>query len=159
MAPRFEPLTDRDIDELCGLIQEVMTEFGLDDAKDLKAELRSAANDTNRENLFLTLRDSDELVGCGALRVLLDDDKLGRVVELRRMYLRRSARGHGLGQALLEELLSRARRMGYDHCYLETAPQLVAATELYRRRGFEPLDAPLGKAGHCGCPDYFLLKL
>jgi len=46
------------------------------------------------------------------------------------------ARGHGIGQALLDECLRRARRDNTKLIALHTTPVMEAAQHLYRRAGF-----------------------
>jgi GNAT superfamily N-acetyltransferase len=47
------------------------------------------------------------------------------------------ARGHGIGQALLAECISRAERDDSGLIALHTTPVMQAAQHLYRRAGFE----------------------
>lgn len=76
----------------------------------------------------------DAALGCGALLQL----EAG-VGELKRMYVRPTARGRGVGAALLGELLARARSLGFGRLRLDTAPELLEAQSLYRRFGFAPI--------------------
>lgn len=48
-----------------------------------------------------------------------------------------AGRGHGIGQALLDECLARARRDGAPLMALHTTPLMAAAQKLYLRSGFE----------------------
>jgi GNAT superfamily N-acetyltransferase len=52
------------------------------------------------------------------------------------MYVRPSARGHGIGRAILERLLADARTIGYQVARLETAKFMSEAHALYRSLGF-----------------------
>lgn len=79
------------------------------------------------------------------------------VCELRKMYLLSEVRGKGGGRKMLEACLESARGAGYRRMYLETVQQMTRAAVLYTSYGFEPLDGPLGRTGHCGC-DRFLVK-
>lgn len=63
--------------------------------------------------------------------------------ELRKMYLRADARGHGLGKRLLARSLAFVRSRGGKRVELETASVLVEAIGLYTRAGFKPLHRPL----------------
>lgn len=60
------------------------------------------------------------------------------VVELRKMYLKSSARGKGLGKRLLIHAIGRARDLGFQRIELQTARVLEEALELYRKYGFRP---------------------
>ena len=78
----------------------------------------------------------DEPVGCVGLSAL--EPSIG---EVKRMYVRPSARRHGVGAALLEALLHQARHIGYRQLRLDTAPELTPAINLYERFGFRPIAA------------------
>lgn len=83
--------------------------------------------------LLVAMRDGDA-VGCGALRTIAPG-----VGEVKRMYVQPSARGQGVGEALLRALIAAAAAMGLERLRLDTAPELRAAQALYRRFGFTPI--------------------
>lgn len=88
-----------------------------------------------RGRLLLALHDN-EPAGCIALRPL---PSLGEhVCEMKRLYVRPSARGTGLGRLLVQRLLQEARETGYTLMKLDTdtAPKFAAAIKLYRSLGF-----------------------
>ena len=66
-----------------------------------------------------------------------------RTIELRKMYLRSSHRGRGLGTTLLEHALTEARRLGYARITLETASQLTTAIGMYTHAGFRPMSGTI----------------
>ena len=74
-----------------------------------------------------------EPVGMGALRPLSADE-----VEIKRMYVRPSARGQGVGRAILQRLVDDARALGYTAIRLDSAPFMHEAHALYRSFGFVP---------------------
>ena len=82
-----------------------------------------------RGRLFLA---GEDPVGCIALRPL-DEAGIG---EVKRLYVRPAARGTGLGQALVETILSHARAIGYRELRLDTADWMRDAVRLYTRLGF-----------------------
>ncbi len=49
-----------------------------------------------------------------------------------------AARGQGIGEALVNELLQIARQMGLDGVSLTCNPRRVEANALYRKMGFQP---------------------
>ncbi len=65
------------------------------------------------------------------------------VVELKRMYVRSSARQAGLGRAMLRELERRARQAARTRIVLETGTQQPEAIALYRSEGYHPIE-PFG---------------
>jgi len=79
--------------------------------------------------------------------------------ELVKMYLAPSARGSGLGRAMIEKSLAFAREAGYKQVYLETMPELKQALKVYAKFGFEYLEGPMGNSGHTGCSLWMLRSL
>lgn len=87
----------------------------------------------------------DKLAGCIALRKLEDS-----VCEMKRLYLRENARGHGLGNELIEKLIDEARRIGYKKMRLDTYPlKMGKAVTLYESHGFREI-APYYENPHEG---------
>ncbi|HMO32493.1 MAG TPA: GNAT family N-acetyltransferase [Lacibacter sp.] len=79
--------------------------------------------------------------------------------ELVKMYLRKEARGTGLGRQLIEHCLHWARENGYRRVYLETMPELKQALKVYELFGFTYLPGPLGNSGHFGCDRWMIRDL
>jgi len=59
------------------------------------------------------------------------------VPELRLLAVDTSVRGHGIGRALVEECIRRARQTGIDALGLHTSNSMQTAKSLYERMGFE----------------------
>jgi carbonic anhydrase len=57
-------------------------------------------------------------------------------MEIKRMFVRPDARGHGIGGQMLNMLLAEAEAAGYVRYRLSTHHELRAAQSLYRRTGF-----------------------
>jgi GNAT superfamily N-acetyltransferase len=70
-------------------------------------------------------------IGVGAVRGLTGD-----VAEIKRMYVDPAVRGLRVGAALLDRLLSEARRSGARVARLDTAGFMTEAQRLYQSRGF-----------------------
>ena len=75
----------------------------------------------------------DAIAGVGALRMLG-----GGVGEIKSMRTHPEHLGQGVGAAILDHILSEARRRGLARLSLETGsgPAFEAALALYRKRGF-----------------------
>jgi len=93
---------------------------------------------------FLVVFVDSQPLGCGAVR-LIDGD----TAELKRMFIALSARGKGLGRALLVALEDEARRLGAGRLVLETGPRQHAALAMYHSAGFREIP-PFGE--YVGAP-------
>jgi GNAT superfamily N-acetyltransferase len=84
--------------------------------------------------LFLAEYDG-QLAGCAALRQWQPG-----VCEMKRLYLRPSFRGKGLGRVIAETIIAQARNAGYQHMRLDTIePIMKDAVEMYRKLGFKEI--------------------
>jgi ribosomal protein S18 acetylase RimI-like enzyme len=86
-----------------------------------------------RGALLLAERDG-AIVGAVGLRDLGE----GRC-EMKRLYLRPTARGGGLGRRLAEAVIAEGRRLGYRAMRLDTLPTMDRALALYRAMGFNEI--------------------
>ena len=81
------------------------------------------------------------------------------ICELQKMYFLPETRGIGIGAEMMEVCLHSAKNFGYEKCYLETMPFMLAAQKLYKKAGFEYISAPMGSTGHDSCPVWMLKEL
>ena len=77
--------------------------------------------------------------GAAAAAVGLKDLGEG-ACEMKRLYARPAFQGLGLGRALCDELIERARQYGFRKMRLDTLKRLERAVALYRRYGFVEID-------------------
>jgi putative acetyltransferase len=134
----ISPAQSSDIDEVRELLREYAAalDFPLDfqGFDDELAGLPGAY--AGPRGALLMARDTDgRAAGCVALRPLD-----GKVCEMKRLYVRPTFRGTGLGRRLAESIVNEARRLGYERMRLDTVPGMEAAQELYRRLGFREID-------------------
>lgn len=90
-----------------------------------------AAYDGDRADMFVAF---DDGLAIGTVAVRYHDDG---TAELKRMYVRRAARGRRVADRLVEHVVSAARARGCDSVWLETLEGVMdPAIRLYRRHGF-----------------------
>lgn len=87
--------------------------------------------------VFFLTRYRNEPAGCGGIKFYADYG------EVKRMYVRPSHRGRGLGKVMLDHLAACARQQGINVLRLETGIYQVEAIGLYERYGFQRR-APFG---------------
>lgn len=109
------------------LVIDVIGEFGFGFDAVLDADL---ANPAAYYDAAWVLTDNNVVVGSVAIR------RVGREAELKRMYLRASYRGSGLGHRLLDTALDWARRHRLTAVVLQTIAEMDTARGLYEATGF-----------------------
>jgi putative acetyltransferase len=135
------------IPEDVGAIREIFAEYGESLGVDLSfqnfaEELRDLPEAyAEPAGVILVARRSDELVGCVALRPLGDG-----ACEMKRLYVRASQRGSGLGRQLAVAVIDHARQLGYGVMRLDTMTSMKSAIRLYDALGFKRC-APYRAAG------------
>jgi putative acetyltransferase len=77
-----------------------------------------------------------EAVACVALHAFE-----GTRAEMKRLYVQPRARGHGIGRAMIERIVSDATAIGYREIVLDTLPMMTEAQHLYATFGFVDIPA------------------
>jgi GNAT superfamily N-acetyltransferase len=85
--------------------------------------------------LLLACDNHGEPLGCVGLRPIKPDG----CCEMKRLYVVPTARGSGLGGALIEAIIAEAARIGYIEMRLDTLPGMRDAISLYTKAGFQPV--------------------
>jgi putative acetyltransferase len=84
---------------------------------------------------FLLARHNNEFVACAALRRFSSTD-----AEMKRLYVRPSARNQGLARQLALALVAEAKSLGYARILLDTLPTMHSAQSLYKSLGFQSIE-------------------
>jgi len=130
--------TPAEIDQARELFKEYETGLGISLCfQNFELELAELPGDYAPPDGRLMLAfDRGDLAGCVALR------KLGEgVCEMKRLFVRETSRGAGLGLKLTNHVIENARDIGYERMRLDTLPgKMDKAIELYRALGFKEID-------------------
>ena len=108
----------------------------------LQAAVTSALDATNGEEQRIVADDHGTLIGSvmlfpAATQAYAALASRSPAPELRLLAVAHEARGRGVGRALVEECIRRARESGATALGLHTSKSMAIAMDLYRRMGFE----------------------
>lgn len=138
-APVIRPATNADCAEVRALIFAVLNEYDLEPAPKTTDKDLYDLEGFYAGGAFDVLETADgEIIGTVGLAPMNRDG--GGAVELRKMYLKTSARGRGLGKRLLKHAIETAKALGFSRMELQTARVLEEAIGLYEKFGFAPSD-------------------
>lgn len=103
--------------------------------QDFEAELSNVADMYAQPRGIIYIASvNGEDVGVGALRPLSETRS-----EMKRVYVRETARGLGIGKRIIDLLIARATNVGYTSMVLDTLPKLETAQGIYKALGFEQI--------------------
>jgi GNAT superfamily N-acetyltransferase len=109
------------------------SEYGIDAEAESEQGLSTSIDELLQPRGRLYLAEIDGIpVGLGGLKPVSEE-----IAEIKRMYVRPSARGRGVGRKLLERLLDDAHVLGFRLVRLESAAFMREAHALYRSFGFD----------------------
>jgi putative acetyltransferase len=137
---------EEDVPAVVALVRDVLTEFGfsfgIGASTDTDVERLPGAY-TERGGAFWVAMRRGELLGTCAVFPMGEG-----VFELRKMFLRESARGLGLGKRLLDESVVWARDHGGRQLVLDTHDIMERAIAFYEANGFVRDDEQM-RASRC----------
>ena len=155
----IRPIQAKDNAAIAALIRQVFDELGV-------PKVGSAYEDPMLDKLYehyqkqnhpyFILEQNGSIIGGAGIGILEGEQT---TCELQKMYLAQSARGQGLGKQLIQHCLAQAKSMGYQQCYLETMPSMLAAQAMYLKMGFARTSKAMGNTGHHSCPVWMLKSL
>jgi carbonic anhydrase len=127
--------------ERCAIIRELFTEYANSLEIDLcfqnfKEELARLPGEYGPPGgrLFLALQDAAP-AGCVGVRQIA-----AGICEMKRLYVRPSLRGTGLGRSLALAAVDAARQLGYQRMRLDTLASMKPAIALYESLSFHRID-------------------
>lgn len=145
---------------LAAVIRAALTEFGANKPGtvyfDPTTDQLYQLFETLGSVYYVAEKDNQIVGGCGIFPTVGLPDK---TCELVKLYLDPSARGTGLGKALMLKAMAWAKENGYNQVYLETMPELSNAVTMYEKLGYNRLTKSLGNSGHDGCSIWMLKTL
>ena len=130
--------TPAEIEDARSIFKEYQSSVGVDLCfQDFEQELKQLPGEYSepRGCILLALVES-KLAGCVALRPLSSD-----ICEMKRMYVRPSFRGQGLGRILAQDIIAEARKRRYRKMRLDSLSSMREALSLYESLGFVQIDA------------------
>ena len=86
------------------------------------------------DGCLLLAMDDAIAIGCVALRKLDEG-----ICEVKRLYVKPSGRGKGIGKNLVDAVIKEAIKIGYTKMRLDTVPKMKEAITLYRKIGFKEI--------------------
>lgn len=142
------------------IIQSVILEYGAPKIGTAYSDAATQAMYNHYQQprrAYFVIELDGEVIGGAGIGPL--DNSNENVCELQKMYFGKQARGKGMGGKLMQHCIEIAQTFKYQSIYLETMDNMYEAQKLYKRVGFELLEAPLGDTGHFSCPVQMIKKL
>ncbi len=128
--------TTQNLEFARALFKEYTASLGFDlDFQNFKEELANLPGDyTPPDGRLLIAFWQEQVTGCVALRKLED-----RICEMKRLYVKPQFQGKGIGKALAEAIIEKARKIGYFRMCLDTISSMDRARALYLSLGFKEI--------------------
>lgn len=130
-----------DYDQACALFREYAAWLDVDLCfQDFDAELQMLDRIyASPYGCILLVFDTEYAAGCVGVRALpgVGED----ACEMKRLYVRPSWQGRGIGRQLAHAVLNEGRRLGYARMFLDTLEWMEQTRSLYRSLGFTTTEA------------------
>ena len=123
---------------------------------DIQLDFMFEAYDKPRATYFV-VESGEKIIGGAGISQL--ESSTENICELQKMYFLEEVRGKGIGFQMIQICLQEGIKLGYEKCYLETLPEMLAAQHLYKKAGFKYLSEKMGSTGHTNCPVWMIKKL
>ncbi len=121
--------TDSSHPDFQRLVRALDADLAIRDGEDHAFYALFNKTDMIRE-VVIAYRD-EEAVGCGSFKPFAE-----KTAEVKRMYVPPSFRKQGIASAVLGQLETWARELGYERCVLETGKNQPEALAMYARNGY-----------------------
>ena len=156
----IRPIQKKDNPHIAKVIRSVLIDFGVPKVGTAYADVTlDTMYETYQKDraIYFTVELKGRIIGGAGVQQLDHSEK--NICELQKMYFLPEARGIGLGTKMIDLCLEKAKEFKFDQCYLETMTYMKTAQTLYKKKGFEYIDGPLGDTGHYFCPVHMLKEL
>jgi len=134
MIELIEAKSDKSYQIATSLFKEYAAQIGVDlSFQNFNQELANIQEQYARPKgvLYIAYDSSQNPIGCFGIRQFEDS-----ICELKRMYLKSTYRGLGIGKQLLLKSIEVGRELGYTKMRLDTLPTMQSAIGLYQSIGF-----------------------
>lgn len=160
MSLQLRSIQESDNPVIANIVQDAMAPFNVNPEGTILSDptLHSMFACYQEKNaIYLVAEWNGEIVGGCGIRQLNGTEE--NICELQRMFVSPGFQGKGIGTALMEACLEKAKQFGYSKVYLETLSEMGTAIRLYERHGFSVTPFRLGNTGHGGCNKTMILDL
>ncbi|MEM7085212.1 MAG: GNAT family N-acetyltransferase [Bacteroidota bacterium] len=133
-----EVKSDKEYKTAIELFEEYASQIGIDlEFQNFNEEIKNIKSQYSKPNgaIFTAYNGGNLPVGCFGIRKI---DKT--ICELKRMYLRKEARGLGTGKLLLKKAIEIGKELGFERMRLDTLPTMHSAIGLYIKVGFYEIE-------------------
>lgn len=115
-------------------VNSLLTQLLGDDSKKLGTldDLKEVVSNNNVA--VIVVKDGEKIIGMGFLYFIIHVGR--RTGHIEDVVVDSSYRGQGLGEKIMQELISTARKNNLETLYLTSRPVRIAANKLYQKIGF-----------------------